>query len=352
MITPPISASDAANIAIQTDVLLAKRNTFGINAIATHYVQIDSLAQLQALRNDAALSALPRLILGGGSNLVLSDVVEALVLQIELSGKSLIAEDADFYYVQAQAGEGWHAFVQWTLVCGYAGLENLSLIPGTVGAAPIQNIGAYGLEVQDYFHTLTYFDFETGQTHTLDKAACKFAYRDSVFKHELKDRAVILDVTFALPKAWTPRLGYADVNKYLADKQITTITPTEISNAIIAIRQSKLPDPAVIGNAGSFFKNPIVPTTLRDQIALTYPNVVSYPQTDTACKLAAGWLIEQAGWKGRSLGNAGVYEKQALVLVNRGGASGLEVRELAQAIQHDVQAKFGVTLEIEPVFVG
>jgi UDP-N-acetylmuramate dehydrogenase len=231
------------------------------------------------------------------------------------------------------------------------GLENLSLIPGTVGAAPIQNIGAYGMEVQDALFQLEAFDFATGEMLVLDKAACQFAYRDSIFKHALKDRVAITSVQFALPKQWQPKLGYADVARYLQLQAISAPSPRAISDAIIAIRQAKLPDPQVIGNAGSFFKNPLVSAAQRDALLLNYPDLVSYPQASGEYKLAAGWLIERCGWKGKNLGRASVYEKQALVLVNRGGASGAEVRALAQAVQADVLAKFAVTLEIEPVFV-
>ncbi|MES2072478.1 MAG: UDP-N-acetylmuramate dehydrogenase [Pseudomonadota bacterium] len=338
-------------LSLQTDYPLQKLNSFGIDAHAQQFLSIDHVAQLQALRANATLASLPRLILGGGSNLVLSDTVPGLVVKIALAGREVISEDDTHVYVRAEAGENWHAFVLWTLEQGYGGLENLSLIPGTVGAAPIQNIGAYGVEMQDVFHSLDAFDLSTGEVLTLRRAACHFAYRDSIFKHEYKDRMVILGVVFALPKAWTAKLGYADVAHYLAGKGIAAPSPTDVSDAVVAIRQAKLPDPAHIGNAGSFFKNPIVAAELRDQLLLAHPKLVSYVQPSGDYKLAAGWLIEQCGWKGKNLGNAGVYEKQALVLVNRGGATGAEVRRLAHQIQLDVQKKFSVQLEVEPVFV-
>jgi len=338
-------------LSLQTDYPLQKLNSFGIDAHAQEFLSVDHIAQLHALRANAALASQPRLILGGGSNLVLPDKVQGLVVKIALTGKEVISEDDAHVYVRAEAGENWHAFVLWTLAQGYGGLENLSLIPGTVGAAPIQNIGAYGVEIQDVFHSLDVFDLATGEVLTLRRSACRFAYRDSIFKHEYKDRMVILGVIFALPKVWTPKLGYADVAQYLAGKQITAPTPSDVSDAVIAIRQVKLPDPAVIGNVGSFFKNPIVTAELRDRLLRSHPKLVSYQQPSGDYKLAAGWLIEQCGWKGKNLGNAGVYEKQALVLVNRGGATGAEVRQLAQQIQHDVQKKFSVLLEVEPVFV-
>jgi UDP-N-acetylmuramate dehydrogenase len=333
------------------NVDLKTLNTFGIAATAHIFLRIDRVEQLSQLRQNSSLSMMSRLILGGGSNLVLSDEVDGLVLQIALQGKRIVSEDAENIYVLAEAGEKWHEFVLWTLQQGFGGLENLSLIPGSVGAAPIQNIGAYGVELQDYFHQLTAFDFLSGEIITLDKAACKFAYRDSIFKREYKDCLVILNVMFALPKVWQARLSYGDVAQRLIAKNISNPSPIDVSDAIISIRQSKLPDPAVIGNVGSFFKNPIVNADLRDALLVKYPAMVSYLQTDGHYKLAAGWLIEQCNWKGKSLGRVGVYEKQALVLVNLGGATGLEVRQLAQRIQHDVHGKFAVHLEIEPVFV-
>ena len=220
-----------------------------------------------------------------------------------------------------------------------------------MGAAPIQNIGAYGIEIKDRFHTLTLFDFATGEQRVLDKAACRFAYRDSAFKHELRERAVVLDVTFALPKQWQPNVRYADVAQELAARSITEPTAQDISAAVIAIRTRKLPDPAVIGNAGSFFKNPVVTPAQRDSLLQRYPQMVSYAQPDGSVKLAAGWLIDQCGWKGRTAGAAGVYENQALVLVNRGGASGADIAQLAAAIQADVAQRFDVQLEPEPIFL-
>ncbi|MBC3920314.1 UDP-N-acetylmuramate dehydrogenase [Undibacterium sp. CY18W] len=336
---------------LQADYPLQNLNTFGIAARARQFLQVESPVQLRAVFDDPALRATPRLILGGGSNVVLSDQVDALVLQMCLKGRRIVDNNDQRVLVEAAAGENWHEFVLWTLQHGLAGLENLSLIPGTVGAAPIQNIGAYGLEMQDVFDSLTAFDFMTGEMVQLDKAACRFAYRDSIFKHDYKDRMVILAVRFALPKPWQARLAYADVERYLSQRGASDPSPAEISDAIIAIRQAKLPDPAKTGNAGSFFKNPVVSGAKRDSLLEVYPTLVSHVQGTGDYKLAAGWLIDQCGWKGKHLGRAGVYEKQALVLVNRGGASGADVRALASAVQADVLAKFGVVLEVEPVFV-
>jgi UDP-N-acetylmuramate dehydrogenase len=340
-----------AVLPIQYDFPLRDLNTFGIEAKTHAYLHVTSNEMLSALRQDDALSALPRLILGGGSNLLLTRDFPGLVLHMGTSGIEIVDESTSAIYVKAAAGENWHRFVQWTLQQGLGGLENLSLIPGSVGAAPIQNIGAYGVELKDYFHSLTALDMTTGATFMLDRDACRFDYRDSVFKHKLRESAVILDVTFALPKQWVPNLQYADVAQELAAQGIDAPTARQISDAVIAIRTRKLPDPAQVGNAGSFFKNPVVSAARRDGLLTRYPKLVSYLQSDGRYKLAAGWLIDQSGWKGKTLGAAGVFEKQALVLVNRGGASGQEIAELAAAIQADVLSKFDVVLEPEPVFI-
>jgi UDP-N-acetylmuramate dehydrogenase len=341
----------AMTVAIQHNYSLRNLNTFGINASAHAYLRVMSAEDLLAIRTSRGLAALPRLVLGGGSNILLTRDFAGLVLHMCSEGIEIVGDDADTNFVRAAAGENWHRFVQWTLGRGLGGLENLSLIPGSVGAAPIQNIGAYGVEVKDCFHSLRAFDFETGTIFTLDKTACEFGYRDSVFKHRLRNRAAILDVTFALPKDWRANISYADVAQELASSGLSAPTAQDIGAAVIAIRTRKLPDPAVIGNAGSFFKNPVVPAGQRDGLLRRFPHLVSYAQADGSFKLAAGWLIDQCGWKGKSAGAAGVYEKQALVLVNRGGASGQDVVLLARLIQADVQARFGVLLEPEPVYV-
>ncbi len=336
---------------LRHDVSLRELNTFGIAARAKAYVRIRSVADLQAVRADPTLSAMPRLVLGGGSNLLLTRDFDGLVLHMASTGIAIDGDDATHWYVSAQAGENWHDFVQWTLAHGCPGLENLSLIPGTVGASPIQNIGAYGSELSEYVDSVTAFDFASGKTFTLDASACRFAYRDSVFKHELKDRAVICSVRFRLPKHWQPNLRYAELAAEIAAQDITSPAPRQVSDAVIAIRRRKLPDPAQIGNAGSFFKNPVVSAAKREELLARHPSLVSYPQVDGSYKLAAGWLIDQCGWKGKSLGAAGVHDRQALVLVNCGGATGAEVLALAHRIVEDVQQRFGVTLEPEPVVV-
>ncbi|CAN5469369.1 UDP-N-acetylmuramate dehydrogenase [soil metagenome] len=336
---------------IQRDFSLRHLNSFGIDAKADAYLQIFAVDGLKHLA-DSTLKDVPRLALGGGSNILLTGDFHGLVLHMCNRGIEVLGEQDDAIHVRAAAGENWHQFVQWTLAHNMPGLENLSLIPGSVGAAPIQNIGAYGVELREFMHELRAFDFDTSEVITLNNAACQFAYRDSIFKHGLLGRAVILDVTFALPKKWQPNVSYADLANELNSLNCTTSpSPHQISEAVIAVRTRKLPDPAVIGNAGSFFKNPLVSAAQRDALAAVSPNLVSYLQPDGRYKLAAGWLIDQCGWKGRSVGAAGVYEKQALVLVNRGGATGEEIAKLAGLIQNDVRARFDVMLEPEPVFI-
>ena len=337
------------SLPLQFDVSLRARNTFGVEARANAYLPVSSVAMLRTVRDDAGLAAMPRFVLGGGSNLLLTRDLDALVLHMVNRGIAVIGEDPDHVFVCAQAGESWHALVQWTLAQGLGGLENLSLIPGSVGAAPIQNIGAYGGELADCFHALQAFDFDSGQVLTLTREACAFAYRDSIFKQALRDRVAIINITVALPKRWQANLRYVELADALAP--ISNPSAIDISEAVMAIRRRKLPDPAVIGNAGSFFKNPLVSAAQRDALLLAYPQLVSYEQANGSVKLAAGWLIDQCGWKGRSLGAAGVHDRQALVLVNRGGATGEEMVQLAERIQTDVALRFGVNLEIEPVVV-
>lgn len=340
-----------ANLAIAHDFPLQSLNTFGLAARARHYLRVERVDQLAAALADPALAALPRLLLGGGSNILLTGNFDGLVLHIALPGREVLGEQDGRMLVRAAAGENWHGFVEWTLAQGLGGLENLSLIPGTVGAAPIQNIGAYGAEIKDVFHALTVFDPATGALRSMDAAACRFAYRDSVFKHAEGAGLVIVDVTFALPRAWQPNLRYAELAQALDAAGIAAPTAQQVSDAVVAIRRRKLPDPAVIGNAGSFFKNPVVTAQRCAQLLAAHPALVHHAQPDGSEKLAAGWLIDQCGWKGRGVGAAGVYPKQALVLVNNGGATGAEVLALARAIQADVAARYGVMLETEPVFV-
>lgn len=336
---------------IEHDVSLQRFNTFGLPARARHYLRVTDAAQLDRLREDARWADVPRFVLGGGSNVLLAHDVEALLLHMAIPGREIVGETDEAVLVRAGAGENWHEFVQFTLAQGLGGLENLSLIPGTVGAAPIQNIGAYGLEIKDVFHSLTVHDLASGARRTLTGPECRFGYRDSLFKHAQGANLVVLDVTFALPRAWRPNLRYAELAHALQEAGLPEPTPRQVSEAVIAIRRRKLPDPAEIGNAGSFFKNPVVTQEHCARLLAAFPQLVHHAQADGSEKLAAGWLIDQCGWKGKNMGRAGVYPKQALVLVNNGGASGAEVIALARAIQQDVLDRFGVQLEPEPVFV-
>ena len=326
-------------------------NTFGLPGVARRLVKISSEADVREVINHPELGLEPYFILGGGSNVVLTRDVPATVLKVEIFGKRLLHEEADAWLIEAGAGENWHEFVMWTLAQGWPGLENMALIPGTVGASPVQNIGAYGLELKDHFESLDAIDLCTGRCVTIGPSVCKFAYRDSMFKHDLAGKTLITRVRFRLPKRWQPRLKYLDIERKMSQTGIKKPLPHQVAQWIIDIRQAKLPDPKIIGNAGSFFKNPVVtPEQCRDIIGRD-PGIVHYPMADGTLKLAAAWLIDACGWKGKSIGRAGVYEKQALVLVNRGGASGSEVVTLAKAIQESVYGRFGIRLEPEPVLI-
>jgi UDP-N-acetylmuramate dehydrogenase len=344
---------------VEQNVPLQAHNSFGIVAKARALVRVRSETDVQQVLADGEYGSIPKFILGGGSNIVLTGDVRPLVLKVEVPGRRLIDEGPRALVVEAGAGENWHEFVTWTLDQGFPGLENLALIPGTVGASPVQNIGAYGVELQDRFESLDAIDLFTGKTFSLDAAQCAFGYRDSVFKHVaakegdfgLNGRAMILRVRFRLPKPWKPVLGYLDLERKMQESGIRQPAARQIYDWVCAIRSAKLPDPRVIGNAGSFFKNPTVTPEQCQDIIAREPNIVHYPMPDGSVKLAAGWLIDACGWKGKSVGNAGVYEKQALVLVNRGGATGGEVVTLARAIQTSVYERFGIRLEPEPVVV-
>ncbi len=358
---------------VEKNVPLQPYNTFHIVAKAHTLVRIASTSDLLQLLADPVLGQAPKFILGGGSNIVLTGDVKAVVLKVEIKGLRVLEDTSRAWIVEAGAGENWHDVVAWTLAQGLPGLENLALIPGTVGAAPVQNIGAYGLELQDRFESLDAVDLQTGQTFTLNAAQCAFDYRDSVFKHApapadgasgrfsglgLAGRALITCVRFRLPKPWKPVMGYLDIEKKQAQAGVTSPTAQQLFEWICEIRRAKLPDPAMIGNAGSFFKNPTVTPEQCADIIARDPKIVHYRLADGRVKLAAGWLIDACGWKGKSVGQAGVYEKQALVLVNRGvsvsgsdGATGGEVMTLAKAIQTSVYERFGILLEAEPVVV-
>jgi UDP-N-acetylmuramate dehydrogenase len=340
---------------VQHRASLRDHNTFGLPAVARTLVHISSDADVRRVVDHPEWGRGRQFVLGGGSNLVLTKDLDAVVLKVEVRGLRLVAEEPEAWVVEAGAGENWHDTVAWTLAQGWPGLENLALIPGTVGAAPVQNIGAYGVELKDRFHSLDAVDLVTGRSVTLDAAACRFGYRDSVFKHEgfggLAGKSVITRVRFRLPRPWQPVLGYLDLERKRSDSGITQPDAATVFDWVCAIRRAKLPDPAVIGNAGSFFKNPVVSAEQCRDIIGRDPELVHYPLPDGRCKLAAGWLIDACGWKGKSVGRAGVYDKQALVLVNRGGARGAEVVTLARAIQESVYGRFGIRLEPEPIIL-
>ena len=358
---------------VEKNASLQPYNTFGIVARADTLVRIRSAADLQALHTHPQLAGAPVFVLGGGSNVVLTGDVKPVVLKMEIRGRRLVQETEHAWIVEAGAGEPWHDTVAWTLAQGWPGLENLALIPGSVGAAPVQNIGAYGVELQDRFESLDAVDLLTGKAFTLSAAQCAFGYRDSVFKHApalaapagapgslprgmgLAGRAAITQVRFRLPKPWKPELGYVELERRAAEAGVAEPTALQIFDWVCAIRRAKLPDPAVVGNAGSFFKNPTVTPEQCADIIARDPKIVHYPLADGSIKLAAGWLIDACGWKGKTVGKAAVYDKQALVLVNRGrgadSVTGGEVMTLAKAIQTSVYERFGIRLEPEPVVV-
>jgi UDP-N-acetylmuramate dehydrogenase len=331
------------------NVSLKPFNTFGLEARAAHFVHCADPADVLEAVAFSGRRGLKRLVLGGGSNIVLTGDFPGLVLRVETRGIELLATEPSAHVVRASAGENWHGFVMHALGQGWTGLENLALIPGTVGAAPVQNIGAYGVELDALVDSLRALDTRERALVTLRRSDCGFAYRDSIFKRGALDRYVILDVTFRLPRGRAPETGYADVRQWLAAHAVGAPQARDVANAVIAIRSAKLPDPARLGNAGSFFKNPLVSRAHFARLVTAFPGVVGYPQPDGSVKVAAGWLIDQAGWKGRQIGGAAVYERQALVLVNRGHATPADVLALAQAIQADVQARYGIALECEPV---
>jgi UDP-N-acetylmuramate dehydrogenase len=349
----PTPAIPATPLQVEHRASLREHNTFGLPAVARTLVHITSDADVRRVVDHPDYGVAPKLVLGGGSNLVLTRDVDAVVLKVEIAGLRLVQERADAWIVEAGAGESWHGLVAWTIENGWPGLENLALVPGSVGAAPVQNIGAYGVELKDRFHSLDAVDLVTGRTVTLDAAACAFGYRDSVFKQAgfggLAGKSVITRVRLALPRPWQPVLGYLDLERKMAETGNSQPDAHTVFDWVCAIRRAKLPDPSVIGNAGSFFKNPVVSAEQCRDIIGRDPEIVHYPMPDGSAKLAAGWLIDACGWKGKTVGHAGVYEKQALVLVNRGGASGAEVVTLARAIQESVYGRFGIRLEPEPI---
>ncbi|MFZ9263475.1 MAG: UDP-N-acetylmuramate dehydrogenase [Chitinophagaceae bacterium] len=331
---------------IKENTSLKDYNTFGIDANAKEFVVIKSHQDLQALISQRDLTKEKFLILGGGSNILFTKDFDGLIIKNEITGVELINQDDELVWVKVGAGVVWHDFVLYCIEKGWGGLENLSLIPGTVGASPIQNIGAYGVEVKNVIEEVIGIDLITKHTKIIKSIDCHFEYRSSIFKTTLKNKFLITDVVFRFRKHPELRIEYGAIKDELKKENIEKPTIKDISNAVINIRRSKLPDPAIIGNAGSFFKNPVVSQNKLSELKAAYPSIVSYPFGEQF-KLAAGWLIEQAGWKGYRENNVGSHEKQALVLVNYGGAAGADILSLAQKIQDSIKQKFDVDLEME-----
>ncbi|QWE14839.1 UDP-N-acetylmuramate dehydrogenase [Polynucleobacter sp. AP-Sving-400A-A2] len=341
------SAKNASNPAKLTPNLgLKHRNSFGLDSTAELAYEITSADQLPALIQELEDKKLAWRVLGGGSNVILPESLPGATLLINISGQELVKSDDAYSWLEVGAGVNWHELVSWTLERNLPGFENLALIPGTVGAAPIQNIGAYGVEVGEYIDSIEAFDSAAHAFVTLPQEACQFAYRDSYFKQN-PNRFIVTKVVFKIPKAWQARLQYADLARQFTESNYNP-SAKQIFDAVCTIRSKKLPNPALIGNAGSFFQNPIVGNQQYEQLIKEFPNLVSYPDASGTRKLAAGWLIDQCGFKGKRIGRVGVYEKQALVLVNHGGGTSTDILGLAKNIQEEVLGKFGVQLEIEP----
>lgn len=321
-------------------------NTFGIEAKAKKFVAVHSIADLRSILEQYPNEE--KFILGGGSNMLLTKDIDALVIHIDLKGKKIIKEDDNYVWVESQAGENWHEFVLWTIDQNFGGLENMSLIPGNVGTTPVQNIGAYGTEIKDTFVSCEAMKISNQEMKTFSKEDCHFGYRESVFKNEVKNQYIITSVVFKLTKQnHKINISYGDIALQLSNKNIQNPTLKDVSNAVIAIRQSKLPDPKELGNSGSFFKNPIILKTDFEKIHQKFPEMKYYEVSDTEVKVPAGWLIEQAGFKGKRFGDAGIHKNQALVLVNYGNATGQEILDVAKTIQASILETFGITIEAE-----
>jgi UDP-N-acetylmuramate dehydrogenase len=331
---------------IQNNFTLKKYNTFGIEAKAKQFVAVHSIEELKQIL--ATHKSEAKFILGGGSNMLLTQDIEALVIHIDLKGKKIIKEDDDYVWVESQAGEVWHEFVLWSIDQNLGGLENMSLIPGNVGTTPVQNIGAYGTEIKDTFVSCNAVNINSQELRTFTKEECKFGYRESIFKQEAKDQYVITSVVFKLTKRnHKINTAYGDITKELEKNNVVLPTLKDVSNAVIAIRQSKLPDPKELGNSGSFFKNPIISKELYEKAHAQFPEMPHYVVSENEVKVPAGWLIEQAGFKGKRFGDAGIHKNQALVLVNYGNATGQEILAVSKDIQATVLNKFGIAIEAE-----
>lgn len=327
---------------------LQNLNTFGLPVIASYYQKITDNNQILSLFNSREFNDEKHLFLGGGSNILfLDDFYNGCVIHIQTKGVSLISENSKSVIFRVAAGEIWNDFVNSMVDSGFGGLENLALIPGTVGASPLQNIGAYGVELKDIFHRLTAIDLKTRRKVHFGKSECEFGYRSSIFKTALKDRYIITDVDFKLTKKYSPNVRYGALSEYLDRQGIDNPNIKNIRDAVVAIRKSKLPDPAVLGNAGSFFKNPVIHQLLFQDMQKEFPELTGYSESQDSMKISAAWLIEKAQWKGKRVGNAGFHEKQALVLVNYGNATGRELFNLAMHVKQAVKEKFGIELETE-----
>lgn len=336
---------------VKEQVSLQPYNTFGIDVKARRMVSLRSRKDYEALLASGMLRKEPFVVLGGGSNMVFTSDFDGVVVHPDNVGIRLLEVRDGHYYVEAEAGVVWDEFVRRCMTEGWYGVENLAAIPGTVGAAPVQNVGAYGVEAKDVIERVYCYDIATGAERVLENGECAFGYRWSVFKGELKDRMLVERVVFRLDVAYTPRLGYKALTAALTERGIEVPTAQQVADVVRAVRGAKLPDPKFVGSAGSFFKNPVVERACYERLHGQYPDLVAFVVDDDHYKLAAGWLIEQAGWKGRNLGRAGVYEKQALVLVNRGGCTGADVKNLAQAVIDAVEARFAVRLVPEAIMI-
>ncbi len=332
---------------ISENISLKPYNTFGIDASARYFATFQTADHLRELLAQSIVKEHQRLVLGGGSNLLLTKNFDGVVLKNEMEGVEIEKEDDQYIYVKSGAGEMWHSFVMHCVKHHFSGIENLALIPGCVGASPMQNIGAYGVEIKDVFHSLDAMHIEDASLKSFSLEECAFGYRESIFKRKEKGNWIILSVTFRLNKRAVLNTSYGAIDMELEKMNLDRITIKDIAQAVINIRSSKLPDPAIIGNAGSFFKNPVVPMEVYEKIKAAYNNAPSYPVNENEVKVPAGWLIENAGWKGKTFGNYGVHKNQALVLVNYGGATGKQIYNLSAEIIEDIQSKFGIELERE-----
>lgn len=331
---------------IQSNFSLKSFNTFGIEAKAKNFVAVHSLDELKTVLAEHA--AEPKFILGGGSNMLLTQDIDALVIHIDLKGKRIVKEDDNFVWVESMAGENWHEFVLWTIDQNFGGLENMSLIPGNVGTTPVQNIGAYGTEIKDTFVSCDAMKIDDQTMRTFSKEDCRFGYRESIFKQEAKNQYIITSVVFKLTKRnHNINTSYGDITKELALQNVSVPTLKDVSNAVIAIRQSKLPDPKILGNSGSFFKNPVISRSHFEKVQAQFPEIKFFEVSPTEVKVPAGWLIEQAGYKGFRKGDAGVHKNQALVLVNYGSATGQEILALSREVQQAVFDKYSIAIEAE-----